>query len=215
MGDEQKRDRVRLCRENLTKFRDGFWRLCDIIAGDEIWVYHQQMGHKSINTSWLTEGESPTTVAHQSRFQLKTLFSTFFRLNDPILIHAVDKDKTVNHNYYIENCLKPVVKEIRKQRQSSGAKGIKLLQDNARSRTHSDVIHYLTKEGIIIVSYPPYSPSLERCDYWLNDDIKRDLTDQLNEKSAARTVSKVVKNIPEEFRKNFRQIIRKNETLYQ
>ena len=40
--------------------------------------------------------------------------------------------KTVDHNYYIENSLKPVVKEIWKQRKSAGTKGIKLLQDNAR-----------------------------------------------------------------------------------
>ncbi|CAF5104262.1 unnamed protein product, partial [Rotaria sp. Silwood1] len=27
LNDEQKQERVRLCRENLAKFRDGFWRL--------------------------------------------------------------------------------------------------------------------------------------------------------------------------------------------
>ncbi|CAF3134373.1 unnamed protein product [Rotaria sp. Silwood2] len=130
--DEQKRDRVRLCRKNLAKFRDGSWRSCDIIIGDETWIYHQQIGHKSANASWVTEGELPTTVARRGRFEPKTLFSIFFKSNGPVLIHAVDNDKTVDHNYYIENCLKPAVKEIRKQRKSSGTKGIKLLHDNAR-----------------------------------------------------------------------------------
>ena len=32
---EQKKERVKLCRENLAKFRAGSWRLCDIITGDE------------------------------------------------------------------------------------------------------------------------------------------------------------------------------------
>ena len=58
---------------------------------------------------------------------------------------------------------------------------------------HSDVINYLTEEGIIIMLYPPYSPDLAPSDYWLNDDIKRNLTDQLDEKSLARPVSKVMK----------------------
>ena len=37
---EQKKERVKLCHENLAKFRAGSWRLCDIITGDETWIYH-------------------------------------------------------------------------------------------------------------------------------------------------------------------------------
>ena len=126
------------------------------------------------------------------------LFSVFFKSNGPILIRTADKDKIVGHSYYIENCLKPVVNKIRKQRKSSGAKGVKLLQDDARTHTHSDVIYYLSKDGIIIIAHPLHSPDLAPCDYWLNDYIERNLTDQENETSLARAVSKVVKNIPEE-----------------
>ncbi len=36
--------------------------------------------------------------------------------------------------------------------------------------------------------HPPYSPDLAPCDYWLNDYIKLNLTDQTNEKSLARAV---------------------------
>ena len=43
-----------------------------------------------------------------------------------------------------------------------------------------------------------YSPDLGRCVYWLNDCMQRNLIDQANEKSIARAVSKVMKNIPEE-----------------
>ena len=58
------------------------------------------------------------------------------------LYMAVDEGKPTDHNYYIENCLKPVLKEIWKQRKSSGTKGIKLLGDNARPHIHSNIIHY-------------------------------------------------------------------------
>ncbi len=75
---------------------------------------------------------------------------------------------------------------------------MKLLHDNARPHAHSDVINYLTEEGINILSHPPYSPDLAPCDYWLNDYIKSNLTDQPVEKLLVRAVSKVVKNIPEE-----------------
>ena len=116
LSDEPKRDRVRLCRENLVKFRDDSWRLCDIITGDETWTYHRQISHKSTNASWIIEGESPTIVVRRGWFEPKTLLSIFFKPNGSVLIQAVDKDKTADHNYCIGNCLKPVVMEIRKQR---------------------------------------------------------------------------------------------------
>ena len=104
----------------------------------------------------------------------------------------------MDHNHYVENGFKSVVKEIRKQRKLSGTEDVKLLHDNARPHTHSHVINYLTKESIVMMLHLLYSPDLAPCDYWLNDCIKRNLTDQPNEKSLARAVSKVVKNIPEE-----------------
>jgi hypothetical protein len=80
-----------------------------------------------------------------------------------------------------------------------------LLHDNGRSRKHRDVINYLTVEGIMIMSHPPYS---------LDDYIKKKLTDQTNEESLARAASEMVKNIPEKVLKNFWQTVRKNGTLY-
>ena len=44
--NEQKYRRVKLCHENFVKFQNGFWRLCDIITGDETWIYHRQIHHK-------------------------------------------------------------------------------------------------------------------------------------------------------------------------
>ncbi|CAF3751889.1 unnamed protein product, partial [Rotaria magnacalcarata] len=135
--------------------------------------------HKSKNASWVGEGESPTTVG-------------------PVLIHCVDEGKIIDYNYYIENFLKLVIKELLKQRRSAGTKGIELLHDNARPHIHSDVINYLTEEGINIMPHPPHSSDLAPCDYWLNDYIKRNLTDQPNEKSLARAVSTLMKKIPKE-----------------
>ena len=47
----------------------------------------------------------------------KNFCSIFFKLNGSVLIHWVDEDKTRNHNYYIQNDLKSVVKEISEQGQ--------------------------------------------------------------------------------------------------
>ena len=80
---------------------------------------------------------------------------------------------------------------------------MKLLEDNARAHIYSDVINYLTEEGMNIMTHPPYSPDIVSCNYWLNDSIKHNLIDQPNEKCLARVVSKVAKNIPnKEFLRN-------------
>ncbi|CAF4937247.1 unnamed protein product, partial [Rotaria sp. Silwood1] len=178
---------------------------------DETWIYHRQIHHKSTNATWIDEGESPTTIVRRSKFEPKNLFCIFFKSNGPALIHDVDEGKTIDHNYYIENCLKPVVKEIWKQRKSAGTKGIKLLHDNAGPHRHSDAINYLAEERINIMPHPPYSSDLASCDYWLNDYIKYNLSDQPNEKSLARAVSKVVKNIPEEFKNTFDKLLKRME----
>ena len=98
------------------------------------------------------EGESPTTVVSRSKFEAKNFFSIFFKSNGPVLIHCVDEGKAIDHSYYIENYLKLVVREIWKQRRSAGIKNIELLEDNTRPHIHSDVINYLTEEGMNIMA---------------------------------------------------------------
>ena len=99
-----------------------------MVTDDKTWIYHRQLYHKSKNASCLGESESPTTVVRRSKFEGQSFFSTFFTSNG---IHCVDEGKSIDHNYYIENCLKLVVKEIWKERRSVDTKGMKLLENNA------------------------------------------------------------------------------------
>ena len=56
LTDNQRAERVRLCQENLAKFQQGTWRLCDVVTGDESWFYHKQIGRKSSNAAWTPIG---------------------------------------------------------------------------------------------------------------------------------------------------------------
>ncbi len=53
LTDFQRAERVRICQQNLAKFQEGSWRLCDIIPSDESWFNHTQLGRKSSNTAWV------------------------------------------------------------------------------------------------------------------------------------------------------------------
>ncbi|CAF1115050.1 unnamed protein product [Rotaria sp. Silwood1] len=207
LTDEQKQKRLRICRQNLEKFRNGTWHLCDVITGDETWIYHRQIGRKSSNATWVGENELPRTIVRRNRFEPRTLFCFFFKSTGSLLIHKVDKGKTIDHDYYIDNCLIPVINEIRKKEKSSRTT-YKMLHDNGPPHTHPDVIDYLMEEGIEIIPHPPYSPDLAPCDFWLNDYIKNKLTDHTNEESLAQEVSTIVKNIPiNEFKKTFDKLL--------
>ncbi|CAF4173181.1 unnamed protein product, partial [Rotaria magnacalcarata] len=47
LSDVQRTERVRICKQNLSKFQQETWRLCDIITDDESWFYHKQIAHCS------------------------------------------------------------------------------------------------------------------------------------------------------------------------
>lgn len=209
---QQKEDRVRMCKENLERFRNGSGRLCDIITGDETWIYLRQVGRKQSNASWLREGQSPGTAVKRNRYEPKVLFSIFFKSNGFVIIHAVGKGQTIDRFYYIDQLLKRVIKEVKKQRPNSGLKNMKLLHDNSPVHDHQDVLDYLKLEGLTPLPHPPYSPDLAPCDYWLNDYIKRNLTDQKDEKSLIKAVTKIVMEIPkDEYKKTFEKLLDRME----
>ncbi|CAF4494723.1 unnamed protein product, partial [Rotaria socialis] len=175
-----------------------------ILAGDESWFYHKQLGRKSSNAAWTARGETPPTVVRRSHFAPKTLFCIFFKTPGPVLIHHVERGQTIDHDYYINNCLRPLVNEIKKQRSSSGTHAIKIHHDNARPHVHEDVFTYLESQGIMKMLQPPNSPDLTPSDFWLFGLIKQNLTDPRSSVSLHRAVTKVMFSINEdEYKKTF------------
>ncbi|CAF3030180.1 unnamed protein product, partial [Rotaria sp. Silwood2] len=65
LTDFQRAERVQICKQNLAKFQEGTWRLCDIITGDESWFNPTQTGRKSSNAAWVGRGDPPLTVVRR------------------------------------------------------------------------------------------------------------------------------------------------------
>ena len=95
-----------------------------------------------------------------SVFSPKTLFSISFKSTSPAFIHYVERRQTINHQYYIDYCLKPLINNIRKQRPLCGVHGIKLHYDNGQPYVHKDVPNYFESKGITIIPHPPNSSDL-------------------------------------------------------
>ena len=204
LTDFQRAERVRICKENLEKFEKKMWRLCDVVTGDESWFYHTQIGRKSSNSAWVAKGDPPPTVVRPNKFAPKTLFCIFFKSTGPVLVHRIERGQIVDHQYYIHNCLKPLVNEIQQQRPSFGTHGIKLLHDNGKPHVHKAVFDYLESKGITIIPHPPNSPDLAPCDFWLFDLIKQNIDDQNDAESLHDAVTAFMYSLNrEEYKKTF------------
>lgn len=97
-------------------------------------------------------------------------------------------EQTIDHRYYIDNRLQPLIDEIRHQRPSYGTNHISLHHDNGRSHVHERVSDYFQSEGIATIPHSPNSPHLAPCDFWLFDLIKRNLDDQSDAQSLQHAV---------------------------
>ncbi len=115
MTDQNLRERVEGCRENLAKF-EGKWRLCDVITGYESVLYLRQIGHKASNASWVAKGEYPRTIVKRDRFEPKNTYSILFKTTG--MVH-IDCLKRAHLSLQI-TILKFPEKEINKQRPTSG-----------------------------------------------------------------------------------------------
>ena len=93
-------------------------------------------------------------------------WSLFYRTG-MIYMHRVPTGQTVNKEYYAE-----VLREFRKRSLWERPALFKsgqwyFQQDNVPVHNSILVIDYFTKMGIKTVPYPPYSPDLAPCDFWL------------------------------------------------
>ncbi|CAF4621817.1 unnamed protein product, partial [Rotaria sp. Silwood2] len=171
-----------------------------------------QTGRKSPNAAWIEKGDPPPTVVRLSKFAPRTLFSIFFKSNGPILIHRIERGQTVDHRYYIDNCLQALLNEIKRQRPSFGTRCIKLLHDNGKSHVQKVFCDYLESEDITIVPHPPNSPDLAPCDFWLFDFVKQNIGDKNDAESLNDVITTFMYSLdPEEYRKTFDKWIERME----
>lgn len=111
LTEKNREERVRICKENLAKIKENKWRLGDIVTGDESWFYYRQIGRKQANKSWVGEGENQRTVVKLGRYEPKLMFCIFFKQSGVVQITYFEKGATINHQSYIDYCLKPIVEE--------------------------------------------------------------------------------------------------------
>ena len=82
----------------------------------------------------------------------------FFKTTGVVHLDNVEKGDIITGQYYERNCLKPIIREINKQRPVKGTQNLKFFHDNARPHETQNVTGCLNRAEITIIRHPPYSP---------------------------------------------------------
>jgi len=69
---------------------------------------------------------------------------------------------------------------------------------------HANVHNFLQEKGIKLIDHPPYLHDSALSDFWLFDEIKRRLPDQITRENLDGRVTQILKSIPrQEYFKTF------------
>ncbi|CAF5055852.1 unnamed protein product, partial [Rotaria sp. Silwood1] len=189
---EKNKQRMQICQENLAKLVSGQWRLCDIITGDESWIYHRGIGSKQSNMAWCSEGASPPTVVRRNQYDQKNMFVIFFRTTGPEFIHMLERGDSISGDYYKDNCLEPLFDKIKQRRPKSGLHAIKLHHDNAKPHQTNAIKIFLQQQEVMLMPHPPYSPDLAPSDFWLFGYLKQQLDTYSDSESSIKKFQNII-----------------------
>ena len=162
--------RVEFCELMLKKFDEGSSELVsNIITGDETWIYHYDPETKEQSRQWITDEEDIPVKFRRERSVGKVMVAVFFRRNgllmDPIVL---EKGATVTAEWYVDNCMKPVLQKLKESRPKTKDKNIFLHHDNAPGHKAKHTQDFLMATNLIQLPHPAYSPDLAPCDLYIS-----------------------------------------------
>ena len=173
---DQKKQRVSCAKKLIKKYEDcDTRRLYEIVTGDETWIKFSEPERKERSKAWLPKNSIPLTKPRPDFREEKVLYSIFFDAYGPVAQIPVPKGGKINGDFYSSKCLREVEDFYKTRRPSTGARGIKLLHDNARPHVSKLTRQTIDEIGFEVLEHPPYSPDLSPCDFWLFPEMKKHL----------------------------------------
>ncbi|KAI6649950.1 Transposase [Oopsacas minuta] len=132
------------------------------------------------------------------------MYCIFFDAHGPVAQVIIPKGQTATGSFYTSNCLGAVEESLLKRRKRTGAKELRLLHDNSHPHKTKQVKENILRKGMIELEYPPYSPDLAPCDFYLFPKLKEYLSGRhfSNSEELASAIFQYLKRIPPEDYKN-------------
>ena len=173
LTDKQKQSLVKLASQVTEKYNKcDPCRLEEIVTGDETWIYHFQPDSKGNNKVWVASEGDRLVIARHCKTSNHMLYAIFFDWKGPVLQIPVPKGSSVTGKFYRESVLTQLVDLYQKRRPCTSVCGIRLLHDNVPAHKSATIQEDLKESGLHVLDYPPYSPDLSPCDFWLFPRLK-------------------------------------------
>ena len=197
--DKQRRVRVERCQFTLREFNGGRSKLTwEVLTGDETWFCRYDPETKMRSAVWPFPDESLPPKLKRPRSAQKKIVACFFGTSGHVAIVPLDDRRTVTADWYGHHCLSKVFEVWCQRRPKTGLGGLFLHQDNASAHTAATTVDFLNESEVQLLPYPPYSPDLSPCDFFLFPELKRQLNGILFESAeeACRAFPRAVEDRP-------------------
>ncbi|GFT56485.1 putative DD34D transposase [Trichonephila clavipes] len=145
----------------------------NVITGDENWFFQYDPETKRQSNEWHTPQSPRQKKTRMSKSGMKAMLIVFFDKNGFVHSEFVPEGQRVNGAFYVE-VLKRLKRRVNRVRPEISANW-KLHHDNAPCPTCFVVTEHLTKNGIVTILQPPYSPDLNPANFFLFPKMKTDL----------------------------------------
>ncbi len=165
LTEEQKKTRVRMCKENLKSCEDPLF-LWSIITGDESWFSILELEQKQQSLQWVGRNDPRPKKALRSRQAKKTMMEVFFDNQGIVHLEFLPPKMTVNAKVYC-GILSRLREAIRRKRLVIWKdNSYRLLHDNAPGHKANATVTRMIETDMHVVNHPPYSPDLAPADFW-------------------------------------------------
>lgn len=135
LTDDQKRGRVRHCRDLVSTAENNRNFLKSIVTGDETWCFQYDPETKRQSAEWKSSGSPKSKKVRQAPSKIKTMLIVFYDSIGIVHHEFVPTGQTVNAAFYLE-VLRRLLARIRRIRpQYRDPESWCLLHDNAPSHT--------------------------------------------------------------------------------
>jgi histone-lysine N-methyltransferase SETMAR len=170
---DQKQQRVddsERCLELFQRNKKNFFMR--YVTMDETWIHHYTPESNRQSAEWTAKDENRPKRQKTQMSAGKVLASVFLDAHGILFIDYLEKERTINSEYYIA-LLVNLKEEIAKKRPQMKKKKVFFHQDNAPCHKSIATMAKLHELHFELLPHTPYSPDLAPSDYYLLADLKR------------------------------------------
>jgi hypothetical protein len=175
LTQDQKNRRLEVCHDLKKLVEDDPDFLSKVITGDETWIYGYDPETIQQPSQWQSPHSPRPKKQGNSRGMSRACSLFCLTKRESLIGNLFHKGLQLTKFFYIE-VMKRLREDVRRKRPALWASNDWFIHhDKAPAHTALSVQRFLATNNMAVVPYPPYSPDLALCDFFLSPKIKMTL----------------------------------------